>query len=221
MFRFDTHVHTSQVSPCGHVTAEETVRLYHEAGYAGLCITDHYAGYFFDALSELPWNEAVDRYLTGYRQAKETGDRLGMVILPGCELRLDGGCNEFLLFGFREALFYQYPHLNACSIGQLHELAVKENFLVFQAHPFRPGMVPQPPEYLDGVEGINGNPRHNSHNELAQAYAREHGLRISAGSDCHEIEDVGRSGIITEDRVRTLDELKTALMGKAELISVL
>ena len=38
----DTHVHTSQVSPCGKVPAEEMIELYKEAGYGGVIITDHY-----------------------------------------------------------------------------------------------------------------------------------------------------------------------------------
>ena len=37
-YRYDTHVHTCEVSPCGKVPAEEMVRLYREAGYQGIII---------------------------------------------------------------------------------------------------------------------------------------------------------------------------------------
>ena len=39
--KLDLHVHTSEVSGCGKVPAAEMVRLYHEAGYDAIVITDH------------------------------------------------------------------------------------------------------------------------------------------------------------------------------------
>lgn len=41
MFRVDTHIHTSEVSPCGKLTARETVEGYRKAGYDAICISDH------------------------------------------------------------------------------------------------------------------------------------------------------------------------------------
>ena len=42
---------------------------------------------------------------------------------------------------------------------------------------------------------FNANPRHDSHNEQALAFALRHGLRQTAGSDTHMAEDVGRAGL--------------------------
>lgn len=52
-YRYDLHVHTSEVSACGSIPAKEVVRLYHQAGYDGLVITDHYADYFFQKMPNL------------------------------------------------------------------------------------------------------------------------------------------------------------------------
>ena len=41
-FKLDIHVHTSETSSCGQVSAQEAVRLYEQAGYDGIIITDHY-----------------------------------------------------------------------------------------------------------------------------------------------------------------------------------
>ena len=70
--------------------------------------------------------------------------------------------------------------------------------LLVQAHPFRKKCTPAPAEYLDGIEVLNLNPRHDSHNDLALAYAREHHLIMTAGSDCHRPGDQGTTGILSD-----------------------
>jgi hypothetical protein len=42
MFKYETHLHINETSPCGRVTAEEAVRINRKAGYTGLVVTDHY-----------------------------------------------------------------------------------------------------------------------------------------------------------------------------------
>ena len=44
----DLHVHTSEVSLCGHMTAEETLQRYKSAGYDTLVITNHFNRYTAD-----------------------------------------------------------------------------------------------------------------------------------------------------------------------------
>ena len=41
-FLLDMHMHTKETSSCGEVPAAEVGRLYKEAGYQGIMITDHY-----------------------------------------------------------------------------------------------------------------------------------------------------------------------------------
>ena len=65
----DTHVHTSQVSPCGKVPAEEMIELYKEAGYGGVIITDHYYKGYFESLGNRPWEEKIQSFLSGYKAA--------------------------------------------------------------------------------------------------------------------------------------------------------
>ena len=50
-------------------------------------------------------------------------------------------------------------------------------------------------EGLDGVEVMNGNPRHNSHNEDAASFCRANGLVGLSGSDFHEWEDLAIGGL--------------------------
>jgi predicted metal-dependent phosphoesterase TrpH len=202
MYKFDTHVHTSETSPCAKMTAAETIRLYKEAGFSGLCITDHFTKNLLASFDSTNWQAAVDRYLTGYRNAKEYAEKNGMDVLLGAEILIDGTRNDYLLFGLSEQLLYDYQHLYSYKPEELKKVAESNNLLLFQAHPFRSYVESENPLYLHGVEVVNGNPRHNSHNDLALEFALDNKLLMSGGSDCHESVDVGRSGIITDVRIR-------------------
>jgi len=211
MFKFDTHVHTSEVSPCGHVGAVETVKLYLNAGYSGLCITDHYKGNIFDKLSCNSWEDKMNWYLQGYRLAKEYGAKNGFDVLIAPELTLDGSTNDLLLFGATEEFLFDYPELYKYDIGKLKGIAQKKDILIFQAHPFRPRMTREDKSNIDGVEVVNGNPRHDSQNDLALEFALQSNLLVSGGSDCHQTEDVGKSGIITKSKIKNNRDLLKAL----------
>ena len=69
---FETHFHTMEVSSCGRVPAAEGVRRYHAAGYDGIVVTDHYTeGFFGDMPADTSWRDKLDRYLTGWRAARD------------------------------------------------------------------------------------------------------------------------------------------------------
>ena len=42
-FKTELHAHTSEVSPCGHVTAPEVADRFIAQGYTSLVITNHYS----------------------------------------------------------------------------------------------------------------------------------------------------------------------------------
>lgn len=88
-YPFEMHFHTDEVSPCGNVPAAEAAAAYRREGYAGVVVTDHYAAYNF-ARFPGDWDTKVDAYLAGYRAAKAAGEPLGLTVLLGLELRLDG-----------------------------------------------------------------------------------------------------------------------------------
>jgi hypothetical protein len=199
-YRYETHFHTDEVSPCGQVPAAESVKAYHEQGYAGIVVTDHYYGGLLRGLGDesLPDGERVDRWLRGWRLAKEAGDKLGLKVLLGMELRFEGHPEDYLVYGFtveRLKAGYRWYDMTAESFSAM----ARENGWYFgQAHPFRPGLTRCDPALLDGVEGFNGNKRHNSHDAMAQAFAKENGLLITSGADFHEWEDLARGGMTCE-----------------------
>lgn len=193
---FETHFHTAEVSPCGKVPAAEGVHRYHAAGYDGIVVTDHYTEGFFGGLpEESSWRDKLDRYLAGWRTAREAGEALGMTVLLGMELRFAGSFNDYLVYGVTPGLLEEYPALYTLSPESFSRLAKDNGLWWAQAHPFRPGLTRSPASCLDGLEVFNGNPRHDSHNDLAAAYAAEHGLTAIVGSDYHEPQDLSGTGI--------------------------
>ena len=214
MYKFDTHAHTRESSICADISASDLVDLYIKAGYSGVCITDHYDRRTFLPRSCKSWERYIDCFLKGYRKALEYGNQFNFTVLLGAEIKLCDSDNDFLLHGITEQFLYDNPSLYDYDIGGFHKLMKRNGILVFQAHPFRDEITREGPRYLDGVEVFNANPRHNSYNVFAYDFAFENNLLMLAGSDTHRTEDVGRSGIITENRITNLDLLKEVLTKK-------
>lgn len=49
-FKTEPHLHVSEISPCAKIGAEETIRLYSEAGYKTVFVSDHLKKEFYDKL---------------------------------------------------------------------------------------------------------------------------------------------------------------------------
>jgi hypothetical protein len=61
-YKYETHFHTDETSPCGKVPAVTGVRLYHQAGYSGIIVTDHYFRGFFDIHPFTNWEKRIDLF---------------------------------------------------------------------------------------------------------------------------------------------------------------
>ena len=216
--KIELHAHTKEVSPCAHVGAADVVRAYKQAGYDAIVITDHFNWYVLDAANTDDTVKRVDHYLTGYRLAGQEGEKCGIKVILGVEVALRNcGPEDYLIYGATEKMLYDNPFLYDLSLKDLRKVCNKYNALLFQAHPFREYLKPADPALLDGVEVNNGNPRHNSHNDLAVEWAKKYNLIAGSGSDFHQSQDIARGGIITNVNADIKDILKS---GQYELIKV-
>jgi len=199
-YLIEPHCHTSETSSCSTIRGEELVDIYKAINYNAITITDHYYKGYFDSLGDMPWNEKTDRFLSGYRNAKKHGDKTGINVILGIELRFVDNSNDYLVFGFDEQLLYDYPALYDYRLEKFSEFSKEHNLLFIQAHPFRNGMVIINHDYLDGIEVYNGHIWHNSRNRLAEMIYEEQSQKRNfialSGSDCHNISHEGRGGII-------------------------
>lgn len=212
-FLFEMHLHTAGVSTCAHVPAEKSMRLYKQAGYAGVVVTDHINSSTFALMKHASWKRKMNHFLKGYRRCKEFEEEHFTVLL-GAELRFHGSDNDYLLFGLTEDFLYRHRKIMEMDPASFHELAQKEGILFVQAHPFRNGLKIVDPKHLDGIETYNGNPRHDSRNEIAKAWAQKFGMLETSGSDFHEREDFARGGVIFSQPVHTGRELVSARGGR-------
>ena len=188
----ETHIHTKEVSPCGWLFAGEVIAALHRLGYGAAVITDHFIP---ERYTSRPQRES---FLLGYRNACAAGKALGITVLPGIEIRFKGKLEDFLVYGMEEEEILDCLPDDVCDRGLVafHTLANEKGWMVYQAHPFRPKMLPANPADIDGMEIFNGNPRHNSQNRLAAGFATRHSLRAIVGSDIHRQGDAGAVGIM-------------------------
>lgn len=189
----EMHLHTAGASPCARVEAEEIARLYSEAGYGAIAVTNHYMKHLFEnyypPMSDI---KKVEMYLGFYRELKEKCRPYGIKVFLGMELNPD--CMnievtpqvEFLCYGVTEEFLLRHPRLFDLSQSQLYGLFEENGILMYQSHPFRGYCYRANPKLMHGVEAHNGHPGHQSNNGQALAFAKEHNLLQIAGSDFHE-----------------------------------
>lgn len=209
--KIELHAHTAHSSACGRVEAAQGLAMYRDAGYDAVVITDHYNTHNLDRFPGAPL-EQTRAWLGGYQQAKTAGETLGLRVLFGLEARLPGSENDYLIFGAEPEFVLENPQLHELDLPGLHALCRRYGALLVQAHPNRSTCTPAPHEHLDGVEVFNGNPRHDSHNDLTLSQAkRTPRLILTSGSDFHRPEDLARGGIVTDRDVRTSRDLADCL----------
>ena len=100
MWKYDMHVHTREVSPCGRMSVEEVVNAYMESGYDGIWITNHFHREFLELTEGMDWNKKIDFYLKPIRDAvknlKDAGKDFHIGL--GMELRFLTDPNDYLIY---------------------------------------------------------------------------------------------------------------------------
>ena len=200
-FLMETHFHTDEISPCGKVPVARGLELYAKAGFDAVIMTDHLRQDVRRNLGEA-WRTA---YFDVYRRGVEIGRRLGLLVFPGMELCFPGTEEDYLLYGIDEHFLERHPDLMELGLERLYALCQAEGILLVQAHPKRAYIRRVSPEYLEGMEALNTNPRQDSHNDEAQALARQYGLLETAGSDFHNEEDLAVGMLMTRPITSSMD----------------
>ena len=175
MYKIETHLHTTYISHCGWLGAQAIMKAYAAAGYAAICVTDHYNRECFDYAEidlTTPGSKTED-FLLGYRRLKREAERYGIRVYEGAELRFDESDNDYLLYGFHHDLLADPDAVMRSGLERFVSAYRADGALLVQAHPFRKKCSPAPAEWLDGIEVLNLNPRHDSRNDLALEYAQE------------------------------------------------
>ena len=210
-YKYELHCHTGCVSQCGRVQPEEIVKLYKKKGYNGIVVTDHYSPLTFRP----NWcpQKQVDFYLDGYRRMKKAAGEDFNVLL-GMELRHYGTANDYLVYGVEDDFLYSAGNLMVPWEKKAFKMLHDRGYMIFQAHPFRPGIRRCNPELIDGIEVYNGK-CNRKENEKAMNWARENNLLVCSGSDFHTIKNLALGGIETDEPINNNDDLLRILKAQA------
>ena len=177
--RIDLHTHTSPRSPCSNMEPLELVREASRLELGGICLTEHQVLWQPDEVDELT-----------------RGAQIG--IFRGNEFTTNQG--DVLVFG------YEQDVKDLLTIQELRDRVVAAGGFMIAAHPFRGfktfgiGQLQMNVEqacewkvfdFVDAIEVRNGNDSQEESDMAAQVAARL-GLPGTAGSDAHEVDEVGK-----------------------------
>lgn len=217
-FLYETHMHTCQASACGKSTGKEHARFYKERGYTGIIMTDHFFGGNTAIDCELPWETRVDLFWSGYEDAKEEGDRIGLDVFFGLEQNF--GFDEYLIYGLTKDYMKAHPEMEHWTRRQQLEEVHKAGGCVIQAHPFR--MRGYMNRIRIGIGCSDGVEVANAGNEplddaRAWRYAKEKNLVMTAGSDNHRSPAENLFGVLLEKRLTSIDDYVRIIIQRNEI----
>ena len=225
-YKYETHLHTSEVSKCAHNTGAEMARAYKKAGYTGIFVTDHFFNGNCAIPRELGWKQKVNLFMRGYKSAKEEGEKLGLDVFFGWEFTLRPYAADFLTYNLDKEFLLAHPYIDRFPLKEYSELVRKNGGLLIHAHPYREAEYilypPRPkPHLVDGVEVNNtasNSPDNNNHLAWRLALKHPYLIRIS-GTDIHTTEFAGLGGVAFRYRIKDSQHFIEALRaGDAYLI---
>jgi len=168
----DLHVHEKLYSPCAFMSLEDAVESARYHGLGGICITNH------DSMEI-------------YRDAAAYLRTVDFPVFVGVEVSTMHG--DIIALGLRSLPaskpFYRMPAQDF--IGHVNA----QGGFCFAAHPFR--NVREDGRFLDFVQGLHGIEIYNGgnydqeSNTKARNACRRLGLVPVAGSDAHEVDELG------------------------------
>jgi histidinol phosphatase-like PHP family hydrolase len=223
LYRYETHLHTTEASACSMKSAEEHVKSYQEAGYTGIIVTDHFFNGNTSVPKDMPWMERIDLFSRGYENAMEAGDKCGLSVFFGWESGYRG--TDFLIYGPDKQWMKEHPDMISWSVEDQYKQVHEAGGLVVHAHPFRVRPYIKEirlyPEYVDAVEVINVGNRNHNFDRQALLFAKKHNLPVTAGTDAHGIEDQ-HSGVAFLQKLESIEDYITGIKsGNYELIQAI
>ncbi len=211
MYKTETHLHVAEISGCSRIKAAEMVKLHSEAGYKTICVSDHLNQIFLDSLGDIPWEDKMTIFLSGYYKAKEAGKKYGINVIMSAEIMFEESKNHYLVYGATKEFLASYPNICKMSVKDFYKIAKEHNVFVVQAHPFRDEICFPTPEYVDAMEVYNSNPRHVDFSEKTAECVKVNGLYMTSGSDSHRLEDIGKGGILSEQEIKSAEDFITLI----------
>lgn len=215
-YKNELHAHTSPVSLCSQIPAKDMAGIYASLGYNTLSITNH----FEPSALKRNKKEFLEYYINDYNIVRTEGEKLGLNVILGCEIRFTENINDYLVFGIcEEDLSVMYDLLDKGIVNFYNEFKNERN-VILQAHPFRDGMSLAPADSVDGVESFNMHPGHNSRLFFSSRYAAEHNMLATCGTDFHHPGHEGAAALLSKTEVHDSYELAALIKSRDYLFDI-
>ncbi len=226
-FKYETHLHTSESSACGKNTGVEMARVYKEAGYDAIIVTDHFYRGNTRPNKNQTWEAWVNEFCKGYENAKAEGDKIGLKVFFGWEETYDG--LDFLVYGLDKEWLLAHPEIKSVTIEEQYKIVKENGGMVIQAHPFREEYYIRNPRvyedgaYCDGIEVLNAShfSKYGNNgitmNEKALKFAQEHDLLMTGGSDIHST-DLFYGGMAFDKELNSIEDFIAAVLNKEDCV---
>ena len=216
LYRYETHLHCFQCSNCARTSSTEYVKAYHDAGYAGMVLTDHFVlGCTCVREDEgITWEARMHCYYGAYLAAKAVGDTMDFDVLFGIEHEC--GKKEALCYGIDLDFLLANPDIPELDWAEFSRRVHDYGGILIQAHPFR--KYPDDPSMLltesivDGWEVYNAGNKPVENLRAVETVQGRSGI-LTAGGDVHRkvAPSLGQAGIALPYRIRDSRELVSAL----------
>lgn len=181
-YKIELHAHTSPASMCSEFPPEEFIKRLKSKGYDAVCVTNH----FYRENSFMKSADPVGTYMEDFYRTRELGEKEGIRVLLGTEIRFSENSNDYLVFGIDEAFLREAVHCFSLTFEEFYERYKHPDRLIVQAHPFRGYCVPMSGKSMDAMEVFNMHPTQFSFLERTSCYAKEQGIPIiTIGTDLH------------------------------------
>ena len=218
-YKYDLHVHSLPTSGCADFSPEEVVRTYAEAGFNGIVLTNHMYGGPHEYETKEKFTDGA--YIPAYRRAKAEGEKLGLDVILGIEIRFPESVNDFLVFGIDEDDVPKAYDYTFSPYEDFYKGFKNEHNLIIQAHPMRLPCEPVPQEIVDGYEVFNMHPGHNPRAGLAAqlTYGRDD-LYVIGGTDFHHANHQGMCALLCKERIKDSFQLAEVIKSKDYILEI-
>lgn len=215
-YKTEIHAHTSPVSRCSQISPEEMVKNYRSIGCDAVTITNHLDPNWIQG----DFAEQAQRYLSDYYATHAWGEKLGVNVILGVEIRFTENSNDYLIYGVEPSDIERMISYIDRGIVEFYRDFKNDRNLILQAHPFRKNMVLAPLDSVDGIESFNCHPGHNSAIGFAARYARDNNLLVSGGTDYHHEGHHGICVMRTKQAIKDSFDLADALRSRDYLFDI-
>lgn len=218
-YKYDMHVHTSPVSKCADFPPQDVVRFYSELGFDGIVITNHFSEKVSGRFSSD--EEFLKSYLRDFYDARKYGEKYGLDVILGMEMRFPENKNEYLVYGISPDDVYRAYDYVCEDYETFYKKFKSEENLIIQAHPYRSVCTLQRLDIIDGIEVFNMHPGHNSGVAVAAKLANENPqLIVTGGTDFHHEGHQGMCALCTDRRITDSHTLSDVLKSRNYIFDI-